>query len=210
MGPIWGWQDPGGPNVGPVNFVIWDHSWTVRMRYGATNVTSILSIAAAMSYTVSHYHLSCYVIHLDEIHFATFCKFLLYHVPSIWWNDMLCLPYRHLAIKKADHKPWATVEILCIIRKSEDINWLALLWNVTFPVPVKTENLSYASLEGEVWLYNIIQELQILYHNWICWPWKIIISDISVGALISNRCPYIFFHHTCTACMFHIHVCVCA
>ena len=23
MGPIWGRQDPGGPHVGPVNFVIW-------------------------------------------------------------------------------------------------------------------------------------------------------------------------------------------
>ena len=26
MGPIWGWQDPGGPHVGPMNFAIWD-SW---------------------------------------------------------------------------------------------------------------------------------------------------------------------------------------
>ena len=24
MGPIWGRQDPGGPHVGPMNFVIWD------------------------------------------------------------------------------------------------------------------------------------------------------------------------------------------
>ena len=24
MGPIWGWQDPGGPHVGPMNFAIWD------------------------------------------------------------------------------------------------------------------------------------------------------------------------------------------
>ena len=23
MGPIWGWQDPGGPYVGPINFAIW-------------------------------------------------------------------------------------------------------------------------------------------------------------------------------------------
>ena len=23
MGPVWGRQDPGGPHVGPVNFVIW-------------------------------------------------------------------------------------------------------------------------------------------------------------------------------------------
>ena len=24
MGPIWGWWDPGGPHVGPMNFAIWD------------------------------------------------------------------------------------------------------------------------------------------------------------------------------------------
>ena len=27
MGPIWGRQDPGGPHVGPMNFVIWDILW---------------------------------------------------------------------------------------------------------------------------------------------------------------------------------------
>ena len=27
MGPIWGRQDPGGPHVGPVNFVIWDMTY---------------------------------------------------------------------------------------------------------------------------------------------------------------------------------------
>ena len=24
MGPIWGRQDPGGPHVGPMDFLIWD------------------------------------------------------------------------------------------------------------------------------------------------------------------------------------------
>ena len=24
MGPIWGGQDPGGPHVGPMNFVLWE------------------------------------------------------------------------------------------------------------------------------------------------------------------------------------------
>ena len=27
MGPIWGWQDPGGAHVGPMNFVIWVCLW---------------------------------------------------------------------------------------------------------------------------------------------------------------------------------------
>ena len=39
MGPIWGWQDPGGPYVGPMNFDIWDsfsfkpqtrHFWEIK------------------------------------------------------------------------------------------------------------------------------------------------------------------------------------
>ena len=25
MGPIWGWQDPGGPHVGSMNLAIWDY-----------------------------------------------------------------------------------------------------------------------------------------------------------------------------------------
>ena len=29
MGPIWGWQDPGGPHVGPTNFAMWG---TLRAR----------------------------------------------------------------------------------------------------------------------------------------------------------------------------------
>ena len=28
MGLIWGRQDPGGPHVGPMNFVIWENSTT--------------------------------------------------------------------------------------------------------------------------------------------------------------------------------------
>ena len=28
MGPIWGRQDPGGPHVGPMSFVIWGVSYS--------------------------------------------------------------------------------------------------------------------------------------------------------------------------------------
>ena len=27
MGSTWGWQDPGGPHVGPMNFAIWESLW---------------------------------------------------------------------------------------------------------------------------------------------------------------------------------------
>ena len=29
IGPIWGRQDPGGPYVGPKNFVIWVYYWFI-------------------------------------------------------------------------------------------------------------------------------------------------------------------------------------
>ena len=33
MGPIWGWQDPGGPHVGPMNFAIWGWKPSGRDAY---------------------------------------------------------------------------------------------------------------------------------------------------------------------------------
>ena len=33
MGLIWGWQDPGGPDVGPMNFAIWgEYVLTMKSR----------------------------------------------------------------------------------------------------------------------------------------------------------------------------------
>ena len=34
MGPIWGWQDPGGPHVGPMNFAIWGYIETGQQFAG--------------------------------------------------------------------------------------------------------------------------------------------------------------------------------
>ena len=39
MGPIWGWQDPGGPHVGPMNLVIWD----VPSRFTQNMMTQCMS-----------------------------------------------------------------------------------------------------------------------------------------------------------------------
>ena len=36
MGPIWGWQDPGGPQVGPMNFVIWE--WRSERNFHRTGI----------------------------------------------------------------------------------------------------------------------------------------------------------------------------
>ena len=46
MGPIWGWRDPGGPHVGPMNFVFWVpdacwlHPWalTIQLDIAEANI----------------------------------------------------------------------------------------------------------------------------------------------------------------------------
>ena len=35
MGPIWGWQAPGGPHLGPINFAIWVYG-ILLMEHGST------------------------------------------------------------------------------------------------------------------------------------------------------------------------------
>ena len=38
MGPIWGWQDPGGPHMGSMNFAIWDFMIFFQVRSRNTPV----------------------------------------------------------------------------------------------------------------------------------------------------------------------------
>ena len=44
MGPIWGRQDPGGPHVGPMNFIMWDH--VLRLCQSIMQQTKIRSTDA--------------------------------------------------------------------------------------------------------------------------------------------------------------------
>ena len=37
LGPIWGQQDPGGPHVGTMNFVIWDMYVTFKQHINSTD-----------------------------------------------------------------------------------------------------------------------------------------------------------------------------
>ena len=41
MGPIWGWQDPGGPHVGPMNFAIWV-SMMIAYKFSAPDESILL------------------------------------------------------------------------------------------------------------------------------------------------------------------------
>ena len=43
MGPIWGWQDPGGPHVGPMDFAIWgaqNRKWFTVVTYVVYHIQS--------------------------------------------------------------------------------------------------------------------------------------------------------------------------
>ena len=42
MGPIWGWQDPGGPHVGPMNFAIWEAKHSHGVFHQALLLHSLL------------------------------------------------------------------------------------------------------------------------------------------------------------------------
>ena len=56
MGPIWGWQDPGGPHVGPMNLAIWGGNWismvvhdVLKTFYTCTLATIILNQSIIMT-----------------------------------------------------------------------------------------------------------------------------------------------------------------
>ena len=61
MGPIWGRQDPGGPHVGPMNFVIWD-ALIMHPMLGVFIVSSKSELSSTLV-TASFYNGSCYNSH---------------------------------------------------------------------------------------------------------------------------------------------------
>ena len=51
MGPIWGRQDPSGPHVGPMNFAIWVHTWTLTK---ASSILLCYDTIRPCAYGLSH------------------------------------------------------------------------------------------------------------------------------------------------------------
>ena len=97
MGPTWGWKDPGGFHVGPINFALWDlmHSVTKSNRQFATVNFSL--ICQGQPYRVPAFFtiMSSYLPHDDGIKFtghrwiprtnardAELCCFLWWSVPE--------------------------------------------------------------------------------------------------------------------------------
>ena len=61
MGPIWGWQDPGGPHVGRKNLAIWSQD---RLAY---NVFQRLEISLELSCSsLGIIRIYIYMIHLKH------------------------------------------------------------------------------------------------------------------------------------------------
>ena len=88
MGPIWGWQDPDGPHVGPMNFGIWD---VTRAYYVCYDIIFLL-------------------VHTDLL-FKIFTMFMLqrywnyqglygkksYILMILWWSNEFCLTCKWLS-----------------------------------------------------------------------------------------------------------------
>ena len=51
MGPIWGWQVPGGPHVGPMNFAFWDVLATDQGEESKTDWSETLAIPELFFYS---------------------------------------------------------------------------------------------------------------------------------------------------------------
>ena len=56
MGPIWGRQDPGGPQVGPMNFAIWDVM--VKSKWFKHIIKFFVAIAELLLILDNYNHLS--------------------------------------------------------------------------------------------------------------------------------------------------------
>ena len=50
MGPIWGWQDPGGPNFGPMNFAVWVVIHKMQVFIYALTSTALIMILILLIY----------------------------------------------------------------------------------------------------------------------------------------------------------------
>ena len=72
MGPIWGWQDPGGPHVGPMNFAIWGiftyrcttptHPY-YRKNHIVLQMYKKLSIVVFLNFRAFSMYIECIVIY---------------------------------------------------------------------------------------------------------------------------------------------------
>ena len=54
MGPIWGWQDPGGPHFGPMYFAIWE--LTVNTYSSPVKVQGLICVIHFTLMCCKHYH----------------------------------------------------------------------------------------------------------------------------------------------------------
>ena len=121
MGPIWGRQDPGGPHVGPMNFVLWDpSSISVNTMQAMTSLGSvfmfpcgilvnrfgcrIVSIIGEL-FGILAYGLVALATHTRNFHeehpFLLHCYFLASskafssHLPRSSWSYMVYLLLAH-------------------------------------------------------------------------------------------------------------------
>ena len=90
MGPIWGWQDPGGPHAGPMNLAIWGTLPIVLSEFRVSSFIHSKSNMLGSCYNKTHFTMDrTYFIDTDLISAAFELKvFSLSKFPST--EDGLC------------------------------------------------------------------------------------------------------------------------
>ena len=87
MGPIWGWQDPGGSDVGPMNFAIW-----VKFVPRTDKPALVHVIDCHLSErTYKNLHLTEIPRHWENHYNAVTMGTIASKSPASWWFTQPCI-----------------------------------------------------------------------------------------------------------------------
>ena len=88
MGPIWDWQGPGGPHVGPMNFAIWANVMHTRVSYA---MSIVMKTSCVIMWKYSTCHNKNIVCQKFPYLFITqkYTNSSSYNNPKIFWNNMV-------------------------------------------------------------------------------------------------------------------------
>ena len=115
MGPIWGWQDPGGPHVGPMNFCRLGLVWCASAVIMLANIWAhFLSLARSMLRLWSVNHRAGYFSNLacDWLSIVWAYRFL-----ALAWSKLRLCSVSHRAgyfINLARDRKWALIMLAVI------------------------------------------------------------------------------------------------
>ena len=95
IGPIWGRQDPGGPHVGPMNFVIWGTLSSVNQKHNTVKVSNVCFLNVNVYFGLSPSICSQIYIYI-YIHLLRFIEIFIRNKDQLYLKRMqtcLCNTY---------------------------------------------------------------------------------------------------------------------